>query len=162
MMPHVMHSVEELSIVKDMSNWSNCNVQFIGKLLAFDGVYMCEGIEKNSSARVEVDFSLTAQVPPRNDIVRIWGELELKSIHPQTSLPVVKVKVYNILVNKYRSNHVSAITAHSFSFIVNRSHALLERSISLCIKNHWRFAVSMHLTTMPHHLRQAKNYYSEN
>lgn len=94
MMPYVMHSVEELGIVKDLTNWSNHNVQFIGKLLGVDGVYICEGIEKNSSVKLRVDFSLTAQIPPRNAIVRIWGEIELKNFDGQTvPISLVKAKV---------------------------------------------------------------------
>lgn len=94
MLPHVMYSVEELSVVRDLNTWSNHNVQFIGKLLWIDGVYMCEGIEKKNSAKVSVDFSLTAQIPPRNTVVRIWGELELKTVNNQTApIPFVKAKV---------------------------------------------------------------------
>lgn len=102
MLPHVMHSVEELSVVRDLTNWSNYNVQFIGKLvLGTDGVYMCEGIEKNSSLKIGVDFSLTSQIPPRNVVVRIWGELELQQLNSQTvSIPIVKVKVCNFSLKK--------------------------------------------------------------
>ncbi|XP_046463987.1 uncharacterized protein LOC124209827 [Daphnia pulex] len=99
MNPHVMHSIEELSYVKDLNNWSNNNVQFIGKLLlGIDGVYMCEGIEKNSSVKIAVDFSLTAQIPPRNAVVRIWGELELKHIDNQTvTMPFIKAKIARVI-----------------------------------------------------------------
>ncbi|EFX90459.1 hypothetical protein DAPPUDRAFT_309480 [Daphnia pulex] len=99
MNPHVMHSIEELSYVKDLNNWSNNNVQFIGKLLlGIDGVYMCEGIEKNSSVKIAVDFSLTAQIPPRNAVVRIWGELELKHIVNQTvTMPFIKAKIARVI-----------------------------------------------------------------
>lgn len=95
MKPHVMHSIEELSLVNDLNNWSNNNVQFIGKLLlGINGVYMCEGIEKNSYVKIAVDFSLTAQIPPRNAVVRIWGELELNHFDNQTVIsPIVKAKV---------------------------------------------------------------------
>lgn len=98
-MPHVMHSVEELSVVKDLTNWINNNVQFIGKLmLGIDGVYMCEGIEKNSSVKIAVDFSLTAQIPPRNAIVRIWGELELKHfLHQNVPIPFIKAKIARVI-----------------------------------------------------------------
>ena len=93
MLPHVMHSVEELVVIRDLTNWSNHNVQFIGKLLlGNDGVYMCEGIEKNSSAKIGVDFSLTAQIPPRNVVVRIWGELDLQQSQT-VATPIVKAKV---------------------------------------------------------------------
>ena len=100
LLPHVMHSVEELSVVRDLANWSNHNVQFIGKLfLGIDGVYMCEGIEKNSSAKIGVDFTLTAQIPPRNVVVRIWGEIELQ--HNLTAaIPIVKAKVCNFFSSK--------------------------------------------------------------
>jgi hypothetical protein len=98
MKPHVMHSIEELSLVNDLNNWSNNNVQFIGKLLlGINGVYMCEGIEKNSYVKIAVDFSLTAQIPPRNAVVRIWGELELYHFDNQTVIsPIVKAKVRNL------------------------------------------------------------------
>ena len=89
MLPYVMYSVEELSVVKDLGNWGNCNVQFIGKLLDSDGAkYICTGIEKIPPAEIELDFSLAAQIPPRNTMIRIWGELELMD-----NLPLVKAKV---------------------------------------------------------------------
>lgn len=104
MLPHVMHTVEELSVVSDLSNWGNCNVQFIGKLgesADIDGIYTCEGIETNkknssvgssSNSGIRVDFSLVAQIPPRSALVRIWGELELKNINGLT-VPLVRAKV---------------------------------------------------------------------
>ena len=89
MLPYVIFSVEELSVVKDLGNWGNCNVQFIGKLLDSDGAkYNCAGIEKNPPAKIEVDFALTAQIPPRNTILRVWGELEMMD-----NFPLVKAKV---------------------------------------------------------------------
>jgi hypothetical protein len=58
---------------------------------------MCEGIEKNSYVKIAVDFSLTAQIPPRNAVVRIWGELELYHFDNQTVIsPIVKAKVRNL------------------------------------------------------------------
>lgn len=103
MMPHAEQTVEELSVVSDLSNWGNCNVQFIGKL--FDsagdsGVYTCVGIESIKSKKatsektkeIIVDFSLAADIPPRNVLVRIWGELELKMFNSLMS-PYVRAKV---------------------------------------------------------------------
>jgi len=108
MNPHVMHSIEELSFVKDLNNWSNNNVQFIGKLLlGIDGVYMCEGIEKNSSVKIAVDFSLTAQIPPRNAVVRIWGELELNHFNNQTVvMPFIKAKVCHLSKRLTSTNEI--------------------------------------------------------
>jgi len=88
MLPYVMHSIQELSVVDDLSHWANLNVQFIGKLTDCDGAFVCGCIEKNSPATIAVDFSLTSDIPPRNSTVRIWGELELSR-----NTPLVKVKI---------------------------------------------------------------------
>lgn len=103
-----MHSVEELSVVSDLNNWGNCNVQFIGKLSdSDDGVYStCVGIEPNinknpsstTGGTIRVDFSLSAQDPPRGVPVRIWGELETKIIQGRT-VPIVRAKVSKIHQN---------------------------------------------------------------
>lgn len=92
MLPYVMYTVEELSLVKDLKNWGNCNVQFIGKIFDTDGVFTCEGFEKSMSTGICLDFSLSTQIPPRNTNVRIWGDLELRVVNNQLT-PVVKVKV---------------------------------------------------------------------
>ena len=92
MLPYVMHSLQELSVISNLNNWANLNVQFIGKLLDCDDCYTCVGVGKNSTSVVLVDFSLAAQIPPRNVLVRIWGEIEMKNINQQ-NVPVVKAKV---------------------------------------------------------------------
>lgn len=91
-----MHSIQELSIVNDLSNWGNLNVQFIGKLIKCDEAFVCGCIEKNFSSTIRVDFSLAASIPPRNSFVRIWGELELKDEAGQ-KLPHVKAKVSRVI-----------------------------------------------------------------
>ena len=95
-----MHSVEELSVVKDLGFWGNCNVQFIGKFVDCDEVHICEGIEKVPPATIELDFSLSAQIPPRNSTIRVWGEFELKSLDGS---PLVKAKV---LLKSYLQQHL--------------------------------------------------------
>lgn len=90
MLPYVMYTVEELSLVRDLTNWGNCNVQFIGKIFDTDDELTCGGFEKDMSTRICLDLSLSAQIPPRNTLVRIWGEIDLKKTNNQ---PIVKVKV---------------------------------------------------------------------
>jgi len=105
-----MHSIEELSIVNDLSNWGNLNVQFIGKLIECNQAFVCGCIEKNSLLTIEVDFSLAACIPPRNSVIRIWGELELKSGADQ-KIPLVKAKVSRVIksidIPLYRKSLVS-------------------------------------------------------
>lgn len=96
MLPYVVHSIQELSVVNDLSNWNNLNVQFIGKLTNCGETLACGCIEKNSSSIVRVDFSLTPNIPPRNSFVRIWGELELKNVGIQ-KLPFVKAKISRVI-----------------------------------------------------------------
>lgn len=114
MLPYVMHSIQELSIVNDLSNWGNLNVQFIGKLIECNEAFVCGCIEKNSLSTIGVDFSLSACIPPRNSVVRIWGELELQD-GPDQKIPLVKAKVILYLfflgrrVTKYFSNTFTGI-----------------------------------------------------
>lgn len=98
MLPYVMHSIQELSIVNDLSNWGNLNVQFIGKLIECNEAFVCGCIEKNSLSTIGVDFSLSACIPPRNSVVRIWGELELQD-GPDQKIPLVKAKVSRVITS---------------------------------------------------------------
>merc|ERR1712116_15353 len=58
----------------------------------------------------KVDFSLAACIPPRNSVIRIWGELELKSGADQ-KIPLVKAKVSRVIksidIPLYRKSLVS-------------------------------------------------------
>lgn len=98
MLPYVMHSIQELSIVNDLSNWGNLNVQFIGKLIECNEAFVCGCIEKNSLSTIGVDFSLSACIPPRNSVVRIWGELELQD-GPDQKIRLVKAKVSRVITS---------------------------------------------------------------
>ena len=92
MLPYVIHSIEELCVIKDLSHWGNLNVQFVGRLIEMEGTYRCLSMQKKSTENLLVDFSLSENIPPRNTLVRVWGEIQLMEIENCVK-PCIKLKV---------------------------------------------------------------------
>jgi hypothetical protein len=92
MLPYVMYSIEELSMIKDLSHWGNLNVQFVGRLIEKEGTYRCLGMQKKSTENLLVDFSLSENIPPRNTLVRVWGVIQLVE-NENCVKPCIKIRV---------------------------------------------------------------------
>lgn len=103
--PYVMYSVGELSNVTDLSNWGNLNVQFIGKLMNEEGVYICQELQKNSTKSICTDLSLVDQIPARNSTVRVWGEIAVQE-RANRFIPAIRAKVSQ----KYKNTKVKNIS----------------------------------------------------
>lgn len=130
MPPYVMHTVEELSLVNDLSRWGNVDVQFLGQVESDgDGGHWCSDLRYDAAAApaLAVDFSLCDSLPRRRVPVRLWGELQLRPLNGRT-VPLVRVKVRRASEKK-SATFTSLFHAFSFAGTVSLPKLVPWRSI---------------------------------
>ncbi|XP_047117935.1 uncharacterized protein LOC124798531 [Schistocerca piceifrons] len=76
-LPHVPMTVEVLSLVNDLDNWSNVNVRVIGRFVrTVNGLYCLESVlEPDGPYRINLNVELLPKYPLINDVIQVFGEL---------------------------------------------------------------------------------------
>lgn len=95
--PYVPFSTEEVSLVKSLDCWSNCNVRVIGSMSPTRincNLWSLESVgEEGGPFCILVDIKLLMAVPPIDSPVQVFGEIQmmLNSVKPR---PFILAKFY--------------------------------------------------------------------
>lgn len=90
--PYIHIPIEELSLVRSLENWANCNVRVHGRFLTVDGRHFLENIGcKSKSSKIELDLSLLAKHIFDNSVIQVFGELMVTNNH---SCPIIQVMFF--------------------------------------------------------------------
>lgn len=96
--PFVPFSVEELSLVKSLTCWSNHNIRVIGRISptadSFSNLWLLSSIgEEGGPFSIEINFKLVNEFPVVHSTIQVFGEIQFSS----DSRPVILAKFYRDL-----------------------------------------------------------------
>lgn len=89
--PFVQMSLEELSLVQDLSCWTNTKVRCIGYLVdAGPNLLLRSCAEASGQFEIKVDVSLMERIPPSGIVIQLFGEICLS----EAKIPFIRGCLY--------------------------------------------------------------------